>query len=106
MELARPHRRLEGDLKVLNIGRYPSVQDHEINGQLLHPPVFMRSQQLADDGNVLDVVDPHQNYGNVAGNVLSPEGRWAPAASANGIRRRTRRPIGVEHVAREALKEA
>ena len=106
MELARPHRRLEGDLKVLNIGRCPFVQDHEINGELLHPPVFMRSQQLADDGNVLNVVNPHQNNGNVAGNALSPERRRAPAASANGIGRRTRRPIGVEHGTREALKEA
>src|SRR5208282_2469900 len=67
---------------------------------------FMRSQQLADDGNVLNVVDPHQNDGNVAGNALSPERRTAPAASANGIGRRTRRPIGVEHVTRETLKEA
>src|SRR5438270_8763738 len=106
MGLARPHCRLEGDLKVLNIGGCPFVQDHEINGQLLHPPVFMRSQQLADNGNVLDVVDPHQNDGNVAGNALSPEGGWAAAASANGIGRRTRRPIGVEHVTREALEEA
>src|SRR5437588_11726880 len=66
----------------------------------------MRSQQLADDGNVLDVVDPHQNDRNVAGNALSPERCWAAAASANDIGRRTRRRIGVEHVSREALKEA
>ena len=84
--MARPYRRLEGDLKVLNIGGCPLVQDHEINGQLLHPPIFMRSQQLADDGNVLDVVDPHQNDGDVAGNALSPERRWAAAASPNGFR--------------------
>src|SRR5438477_5141657 len=106
MGLARPHCRLESDLKVLNIGGRPVVKDHEINGQLLHPPVFMRSQQLADDGNVLDVVYPRQNDGNVAGNALSPERSWAAAASANGIGRRTRRLIGVEHMAHEALEEA
>jgi hypothetical protein len=50
----------------------------------------MRSQQLADDGYVLDVVDPHQNDRNVTGNALSPERRRGATASTDGVGRRTR----------------
>ena len=43
------HQRLQRDLQILHIGRRALVQDHQIDGQLLHPPVFVGAQQLADD---------------------------------------------------------
>ena len=83
--LTRTNQRLQGDLKVLDIGGCPFVQDHEIDGEMLHPPVFMGAQQLADDGDVFDVVDPHQNDRDVAGNPLSPECGRPAATTAYGV---------------------
>ena len=104
--LAGPHHGLERGLKVLNIGRRPFVQDHQIDGELFHPPIFMGAQQLADDGDVLDLVDLNQNDGNVPGNALGPQRIRAGASPANGFGRRPHPRIGIKHVAREALKEA
>ena len=104
--LAGPDQRLQGDLKVLDVGDGPFVQDHEIDGELLHAPVLVGAQHLADDGDVLDVVDAHQHDRQVAGNALRPERRRAAAAAADGVGRRPQRRIGVDHVAGETLKQA
>ena len=54
------------DLQVLHIGRGALVQDHEVDGELLHPPVLVGLQQLVRDADVVDVVDPQQHDGQVA----------------------------------------
>jgi hypothetical protein len=64
------------------------------------------AQQLANDGDVLDVVDPRQDDRQIARNALCPERRRAAAAAAYRVGRRTQRRIGVQHVARETLKQA
>jgi hypothetical protein len=55
--LASPNLRLQRDLQVLHVRGRPLVQNNEVNGQLLHPPVLMRLQQLAGDVEVFDVGD-------------------------------------------------
>ena len=67
------------------------VQDHQIDRELLHPPVFVCPQQLADDAEVLDVVDPQQDDRQVAGNAVRPQRRCVRRAAANRVRGRPQR---------------
>ena len=56
--LAGPDHRLQGGLQILRVGRGCSFRITRSTGKLLHPPVFVGAQQLADDLQILDVVDP------------------------------------------------
>ena len=59
------------------------VQNHQIDRQLLHPPVFVGAEQLADDLQILDVGDSDQNDRQVAGNPDAPR---APPAHPHFVR--------------------
>ena len=72
--LAHPMQGLEGVLQVLHVRRPPVVQDHEVDGELLHAPVLMGLQQLPRDGDVVDTVDSQQHDRQIAGDALAPEG--------------------------------
>ena len=63
--LVHPHQRLERNLKVLNTGRGALVQNHEIDRQSLQPPVFVCSQQLADEIKIMVLLDSDQQDGQV-----------------------------------------
>jgi hypothetical protein len=49
----------------------------------------MGSKQLVDDSDLLDIVDPHKNDGDVAGNAVSPEHRGPAAPGADSLGRWT-----------------
>ena len=66
---ALPHQRLKPNLKVLHIGRRALVENHEIEGELLHPQIFVSTKQLAGDVEVLGVGDAQQQDRQVAGNA-------------------------------------
>ena len=83
----------------------PFVQDHEIDGELFHPPVLVGAQQLADDLQILDVVDPNQHDGQVARDPVRPQRGRAALASAEHLGSRAQRRVGVEDAIREALEE-
>ena len=70
-----PHQRLERNLKVLHIGRGALVQDHEIDGELLHPQIFVRAKQLAGDVDVLDVAMRSRQIGRSPEMLNGPEPR-------------------------------
>ena len=40
LRLAGPNHRLQGDLQILSVGGGIFVQNHQVDRQLLHPPVF------------------------------------------------------------------
>ena len=80
-----PPRRLQGLLQILRVGRRVLVDDHEIHRQLFHPPVFMGAQQLADDLQVLDVVDPADDDRQVAGNAEGPQLRRSADAASERV---------------------
>ena len=61
--LVHPHQRVKRDLQILDIGRGVLVEDHQIDGQLLQPPIFMRSQKLADEIQMVVFLDPDQHDG-------------------------------------------
>ena len=103
--LVRPNQRLQRGLQILSVGRRPLVQNHQIDGEAFHPPIFVGAQQLADDLQVLDVIDPDQHDRQVAGNSVGPKRRWSALASLQHVGRRPQRRIGVEHVIGETLEE-
>ena len=71
--LAGSDQRLEEDLEILHVRRRALVQDHEIDRELLQPPVFVGPQKLADDGDVIRLVDLDDHDGNVTGDSMSPQ---------------------------------
>ena len=68
-----PHQRLKPNLQVLHIGSRALIEDHEIEGELLHPQIFMRVKQLAGDVEVFGVGNAQQQDRQVAGNAQRPE---------------------------------
>ena len=82
---ALPHQRLEPNLKVLHVGRRTFIEEYEIEGELLHPQIFVRMKQLAGDVEVLGVGDAQQQDRQVAGNAQWPEPRLRAGASKDGV---------------------
>jgi len=79
--LGHPRLGFQGVLQVLDVGGSPIIEDHQINRETLHLPVFMCLKQMAGDGYVLDCVDSQQHDGNVAGNSLGPQSAGGPLPS-------------------------
>ena len=69
---ACPHQGLDRDLKFLDIGGLAIVQDDQIDGELFHPPIFVRLQKLSHDVDVFDVRDAQKNDRQIPGNALRP----------------------------------
>ena len=51
------------------------VDDHQIDGELLHAPIFVRAEELSNDVEIVRIVDAHQNDRQIARNSLPPERR-------------------------------
>ena len=83
---ACPDQGLDRDLKFLDIGGLAIVQDDQIDGELFHPPIFVRLQKLSHDVEVVDVGDAQKNDRQIAGNALPPQARLRAAPSQNRIR--------------------
>ena len=82
------------------------VEDHEVDVEQLQAPVLVGAQQLADDVEVLDLVDPDEDDRQVAGDAVRPRAPGAPRSVAGEhARRRPQRRIGVEDPVGEALEE-
>ena len=81
------------------------VEDHEIDVEQLQPPVLVGAQQLADDVEVLDLVDPDHDDGQVAGDAVRPQAGRAALVLGQHRRRRPQRRIRVEDPVRQALEE-
>jgi len=59
--LTRSNQSLQQDLQVLDIRWRSIVQDHEIDGQLLHAPVLVGAEELPDDAHILRIIDLYQD---------------------------------------------
>jgi len=64
---------LERDLEILRVGWRPFIQDHEIDGQLLHSPILVGEEQLANDIEIAGIVDSDQDDRHVAGDSVRPK---------------------------------
>ena len=73
--LAGAHQGLNSHLEILDIGRAALVQDHEIDGELFHSPVFMRLQNLVNEIEIFDIGDSQQDDRQIARNPLGPQSR-------------------------------
>ena len=58
------------------------VEDHEVDVEQLQPPVLVGAQQLADDVEVLGLVDAHQHDRQVARDAVRPQRRARRAGCA------------------------
>jgi hypothetical protein len=67
--LTSAYQRLDRHLKVLHIRRFALVQNDQIDGELLHPPIFTALQELAGDVETLDVGDSQQHDWDLAENA-------------------------------------
>ena len=104
--LAGPDERLERVLQVLRVRRAVLVEDHEVDVEELQPPVLVGAEQLADDAEVLELVDPHQDDRQVARDAVRPRARVRRGALLREqVRRRPQRRIRVEDPVGEALEE-
>ena len=74
--------RLERVVEVLRVGGAVLVDDHEVDVEQLQPPVLVGAEQLADDVEVLGLVDPHQDDRQVAGDAVRPQARTRRARCA------------------------
>jgi hypothetical protein len=92
-------------LEILSVGRRPFIQDYQIDGELLHSPVFMSEKYLVDDLQVAGFIDANQNNRQVAGDPMDPKHRRGSAASLDYLGGWPRPRIGKEHTASEALEE-
>ena len=90
--LACSDQRLDGDLKLLDIGGSALVQDDEIDGELFHPPIFVRLQQFTDDVEMLDIGDAQKHDRQIAGNRPAATGRTARRRPARSHPRTGARP--------------
>ena len=103
--LARADNRLEQGLEILHVRRPTLVDDDEVDGQLLHPPVLVRAEELAHDADVLGLVDLHEHDREVAGDPVRPQRVGTTHLTREHTRRWPQRPVRVHHAAGEALEE-
>ena len=80
------------------------VDDHQVHGQALHPPVFVGAQQLPHLGDVFGVTNAQQNDRQVAGNPLGPQPGLAAEAAQQAGRRCAKTRVGIQDWCRQALK--
>ena len=76
--LAHPNQGLERLLEELGICGALLVEDHQIDVEELQAPVLEGAEQLADYVEVLDLVDPNHDDGQVARNAVGPKARRPP----------------------------
>ena len=103
--LARAHQRLQRVLQILHIGRRALVQDHQIDRELLHPPVFVCLQQLPREIEMFDIGNAQQRDRQVAGNAHGPKPRLRAGTTADGVGRRPQRRSGMQQMAGETLEQ-
>ena len=103
--LVRPNQSLQSGLQILIVGRGLFVQNHEIDGQLLHPPIFVGTHQLANDFQILGLIDSNQHDRQIAGDSVRPKRRRSALTSLQHVGRRPQRRIGVEHAIGQTLEE-
>ena len=104
--LTGAHQRLDRRLKVLNIRRFALVQNDKVNGELLHPPIFVSLQDLAGDIETLDLGDSQQHDRKIAGYALRPQTGLRTGALPNYVRGRAQIGSGEDDVACETLKKS
>ena len=73
--LTGAHQRLDRHLKVLHIRRFALVQNDKVDGELLHPPIFMSLQDLAGDMECFDLGNSQQHDRQIARDALRPQTR-------------------------------
>jgi hypothetical protein len=103
--LAGADQGLDRHLEILHIRRPALVQDHEIDGELLHSPVFVRLQNLMNEIEILDVGYSQQDDGQIARNPMRPQFGLRAGALTNRVRGGPQGSPRENDVAGQALKQ-
>ena len=82
------------------------VKDHEIDGELLHPQIFVRMKQLSGDVELVGVGDAQKHDRQVAGNSQGPKSGLCADTSKDGVRGRPQCRSRVDEVSGETLEQA
>ena len=101
----RADQRLERRAELGRVGGRLLVDDDQVHTQPLPPPVLVGAQKLAHDALVLELVDPDEHDGPIAGDPVSPESRSSFAVAPERLDRSAQRGIGVEDAGRQALEQ-
>ena len=81
------------------------VQDHDVRGEPLEPPVLLRLQDLAHQRHVVLLDDPHQDDGKVTRDAMGPQALLAKGAAGQKLRTRAQRCVGVQNSRGQAFEE-
>ena len=71
------------------------VDDDQVDAEALHAPVFVSAQQLANLGDVLDLVDAQEDDRQVAGNPERPQARLGTRPADDRLGGGPEAPVGV-----------
>ena len=102
--LARPDERLERRLEFLNIRYRALVEDHQIDGQTLHPPILHRLEGFARDAELIDVRNPHQDDRQIARYPKTPKVGLTSTTAFNDVRSGSQRGRGEDGVPGKTLE--
>ena len=102
--LGRADRGIDRLLQFGRVGRRSTVEDDEVHGQALEPPVLVCAQQLLDQLQVVAAVDADEDDWNVARHPECPQRRRSGLVPAENLARGAQRCIGVQHPIGNALE--
>jgi hypothetical protein len=74
-------------LEIFRVGRRTFVQNHQIDGEQLHPPVLVRAEELPREPHVLRVVHFDQNDRKIPRNPVGPQRLGTAHLTRKGVRR-------------------
>ena len=84
-------------VRLIEIAHRMLVEDDDVRGETLQPPVFLRQQGLPDQRQRFLLTDPDQQDGLVAGNAVRPQGLPAERVARLHLSVRAQRAVQVEH---------
>ena len=82
-------------MEKLCVGRAVLVEDDEVDVEQLESPVLVCPQQLSNDVEILRLVDPHQDDGEIARDAVGPQPRGSELVASQHRGRRSQRRIRV-----------
>ena len=92
--------------QLLLVGMRALVQQHDVDDELLGPPVFLGAQHLADGLELGLGGAAHQHDRPVAGNAEAPQRRRAGLVRGDDVAIGAQPGIGVHHGAGECLEQS
>src|SRR5579871_4733446 len=101
----RADESLQCGLQILVIGWGSLVQNHEIDVETLHTPIFVSTHKLTNDFQIFGLIDSNQHNWQIARYSTSPKQRRTALTSLQHLLRRTQRWIRIKHAICQTLEQ-